>query len=100
MGAAWERVGGCMGGSWNLSVNCPFYRSYSVHSPFSVCFEGTFSNLNKKALLCSQVMDGREGQASMSEYFHMLEVSKQLFGINDDNYYTVSTAVASIMMGM
>ena len=29
-----------------------------------------------------------------SEYFHMLEVCKVLFGVNDDNYYTVSTAVA------
>lgn len=28
------------------------------------------------------------------------QVCKQLFGINDDNYYTVSTAVAGIMMGM
>lgn len=45
-------------------------------------------------------MEGKEGNATMSEYFHMLEVCKQLFGINDDNYYTVSTAVAGIMMGM
>jgi len=29
-----------------------------------------------------------------------VQVCKQLFGINDDNYYAVSTAVASIMMGM
>jgi hypothetical protein len=26
----------------------------------------------------------------MSEYFHMLEVCKQMFGIDDNNYYTVS----------
>lgn len=45
-------------------------------------------------------MEGREGNAQMSEYFHMLEVCKQLFGVNDDNYYNVSTAVAGIMMGM
>ncbi|KAF5834777.1 hypothetical protein DUNSADRAFT_8418 [Dunaliella salina] len=45
-------------------------------------------------------MEGKEGAASMGEYFHMLEVCKQLFGINDENYYQVSTAVASIMMGM
>ena len=29
-----------------------------------------------------------------------LQACKQLFGINDDNYYAVSTAVAGIMMGM
>ncbi|GAX78755.1 hypothetical protein CEUSTIGMA_g6192.t1 [Chlamydomonas eustigma] len=46
------------------------------------------------------VMEGKEGTATMSEYFHMLEVSKVLFGVNDDNYYAVSTAVAGIMMGM
>ncbi|KAJ9528442.1 hypothetical protein QJQ45_020276, partial [Haematococcus lacustris] len=45
-------------------------------------------------------LEGKEGSATMSEYFHMLEVCKQLFGIDDDNYYTVSTAVAGIMMGM
>jgi hypothetical protein len=45
-------------------------------------------------------LEGKEGCATMSEYFHMLEVCKQLFGINDENYFTVSTAVASIMMGM
>ncbi|KAG1661301.1 hypothetical protein FOA52_008648 [Chlamydomonas sp. UWO 241] len=48
----------------------------------------------------AMVMDGREGGASMSEYFHMLEVAKAMFGVNDDTYYAVSTAVASIMMGM
>eukprot|EP00955_Chlamydomonas_euryale_P105255 365625-Chlamydomonas_euryale.AAC.21 len=48
------------------------------------------------------VIDGKEGDASMSEYFHMLEVAKALFGVSDgdDAYYTVSTAVASVMMGM
>jgi len=35
-----------------------------------------------------------------SEYFHALEQLKTLYGVNDDNYYTVSTAVAGIMMGM
>jgi hypothetical protein len=35
-------------------------------------------------------MEGKEGTASMSEYFHMLEVCKQMFGIDDNNYYTVS----------
>jgi len=45
-------------------------------------------------------MEGKEGNAAMSEYFHMLEVCKALFGIDDSNYYTVSTAVAGIMMGM
>eukprot|EP00197_Chlamydomonas_leiostraca_P002398 CAMPEP_0202858516 /NCGR_PEP_ID=MMETSP1391-20130828/1014_1 /ASSEMBLY_ACC=CAM_ASM_000867 /TAXON_ID=1034604 /ORGANISM="Chlamydomonas leiostraca, Strain SAG 11-49" /LENGTH=627 /DNA_ID=CAMNT_0049537441 /DNA_START=96 /DNA_END=1979 /DNA_ORIENTATION=+ len=45
-------------------------------------------------------LEGAEGSTNMSEYFHMLEVCKALFGINDDNYYTVSTAVAGIMMGM
>lgn len=41
------------------------------------------------------VMEGKEGSASMSEYFQMLEVAKLLFGVNDDNYFAVSTAVAS-----
>eukprot|EP00798_Chlamydomonas_sp_ICE-L_P031723 gene31723-6924_t len=46
------------------------------------------------------VMEGKEGNASMSEYFAVLEVCKALFGVNDDNYYTVSTAIAGIMMSM
>ena len=44
-------------------------------------------------------MEGKEGAATMPEYFHMLEVCKTMFGVNDDNYYTVSSAVAGIMMG-
>ncbi len=46
------------------------------------------------------VMDGAEGTASMSEYFHMLEVCKQLYGVTDDNYFQISSVVAAIMMGM
>ena len=41
------------------------------------------------------IIDGKEAQANMSEYFHMLEVAKLMFGVDDDSYYTVSTAVAS-----
>ncbi len=48
----------------------------------------------------AMVMEGKEGTASMSEYFHMLEVAKVMFGVNDENFYAVSTAVAGIMMGM
>ena len=46
------------------------------------------------------VLDGKEGQATMTEYFAALEVCKSLYETSEEQYFTVSSAMANVFMGM
>ncbi len=39
-------------------------------------------------------------QPQMNEYFAALEVCKQLYGVNDEEYFNVSSTMANLFMNM
>lgn len=45
-------------------------------------------------------LDGKEGTATMTEYFSALEVCKTLYGTSEEQYFTVSSTMANVFMGM
>ncbi len=45
-------------------------------------------------------LDGREGSATMTEYFSALETCKSLYGTSEEQYFNVSSTMANVFMGM